>query len=150
AGGILPRQANYAVGFTLQFPIMQYFKVKAEKGAQVSTIDMRAASYDLALQELIKEDGKARVMLQRSEEIADETPRLVTAARETELKAKERYRVGLTNVVEVADSERTLARAEVQNIEAQLNVWLALLSTAYAHGDLKPFLKLVSSVEAGK
>ncbi len=150
ADGILPKTANWGVGFTLQFPVMQYYKVKAEKSAQRSTIMARQANYDVAMQALIKEDAKAKVLLARAEEMADETPTLVRAAKDNQVKAKERYRVGLTNVIEVADAERTLAKAEVENADAQLRVWQALLAIAYAHGDLKPFLNLVSLVEARK
>jgi outer membrane protein TolC len=76
------------------------------------------------MQELIREDKKAKIMLSRAEEIADETPVLLVAARENEIKAKERYRVGLTNVIEVAEAERILARAQAQrHVEAQLKVW---------------------------
>ncbi|MBK9205521.1 MAG: TolC family protein [Candidatus Obscuribacter sp.] len=99
------------------------------------------------MQELIKEDRKAKIMLSRAEEIADETPTLLIAARENEIKAKERYRVGLTNVIEVAEAERILARAQAQDIEAQLKVWQALLAISYAHGDIQPFLKLVAAAE---
>ncbi len=150
ADGIIPKTANWGVGFTLQFPVMQYYKVRAEKLIERSAIAARQASYDVAMQELIKGDGKARVLLRRAEEIADETPVLVKAARENQTKARERYRVGLTNVIEVAEAERMLARAQVEDADAQLRVWQAILVIAYAHGDLKPFLNLVASAEAGK
>lgn len=147
AAGVVPKTANWAVGFTLQFPIMQYFKVKAEKQLERSTIEAKRSEYDLAMQQLIKEDAKAQIILTRSQEIAGETPVLVTAARENEIKAKERYRVGLTNVMEVAEAEQILARAETEDSVAQINVWLAQLTTAYAHGNLNPFLKLVALAE---
>ncbi|HMW91321.1 MAG TPA: TolC family protein [Candidatus Obscuribacter sp.] len=147
ADGILPRTANWAVGLTVQFPIMDYFKIRAQKGVERSQIQARQAEYDLAMQELIKQDGKARVYLARAQEVAAETPVLVEAARENEIKARERYRVGLTNVVEVAEAERILARAQVEDAVSQVKVWQAILSTAYAHGDLQPFLRLVSLSE---
>jgi hypothetical protein len=56
--------------------------------------------------------------------------------------------VGLTNVIEVAEAEQILARAESENAVAQINVWQAQLATAYAHGDLTPFLKLAALAEA--
>lgn len=147
AGGIVPKTANWAVGFTLQFPVMQYFKVRADKAMERSQIDMRRSSYDLAMQELIREDAKARILLNRTQDVAAETNTLVVAARENEIKAKERYRVGLTNVVEVAEAEQILARAEMEDAVAQINVWQAQLACAYAHGDLRPFMKLVALAE---
>lgn len=147
ASGIIPKTANWTVGFTFQFPVMEYFKIRAQKITERSSIEAQQSNYDLAMQELIKEDKKAKIMLSRAEEIADETPTLLTAARENEIKAKERYRVGLTNVIEVAEAERILARAQAEDIEAQLKVWQALLAISYAHGDIDPFLKLVAAAE---
>jgi len=143
AAGILPKNANYAVGFTLQFPIMDYYKIRAQKFVERSSIQARQAEYDLAMQELIRQDAKAKIMLDRAKEVARETPVLVEAARENEIKARERYRVGLTNVVEVAEAERIRAKAEVEDAISKARVWQAMLATAYAHGDIKPFLKLV-------
>lgn len=155
ADGIIPRTGNWAVALTLQFPIMDYFKVRAQKGVERSAIAAREAEYELAMQELIKQDGRAKVILNRAQETADETPVLVTAAVENETKARERYRVGLTNVIEVADAERILAKAQAEDAVSQARVWQAMLAVAYAHGDISPFLKLVSQAqsmqpEAGK
>lgn len=146
-GGIVPTAGNWAVGLTLQFPIMDYYKVKAQKGAERSTIQARLADYDLAMQELIKQDGKARIVVNRAQEVADETSVLVKAALENEMKAKERYRVGLTNVMEVADAERILAKAQVEDAVSQTRVWQAMLQVAYTHGDITPFLKIVAAAK---
>lgn len=148
AGGVIPKTANWAVGFTLQFPVMQYFKVRADKELEQALVAAKQSAVDLAMQELIREDARAQILLSRAQETASETPVLVTAARENEIKAKERYRVGLTNVIEVAEAEQILARAESENAVAQINVWQAQLATAYAHGDLTPFLKLAALAEA--
>ena len=61
--------------------------------------------------------------------IADETLFYIKAARDNELKALERYHVGLTEIVEVAESERILARAEVDAAVAEVRVWQAILDT---------------------
>lgn len=148
ADGIVPKTGNWAVGLTLQFPLIEYFKVKANKSVERSTIEAKRANYDLAMQELIKDDEKAKILLRRAQEVADETPVLINAAKENEMMARERYKVGLTNVVEVAEAERILAKAQVEDAVAQLKVWQALLATAYAHGDLKPFLALVAAAES--
>ncbi len=150
AGGILPSTGNWAVGFTLQFQAMDYFKIRAQKQSERATIEAEKASYNLAMQELIKQDEKAKILLRRAREVADETPVLVKAAKENEIMARERYRVGLTNVIEVAQAERILARAQVADAVAQLKIWQAMLATAYAHGDLKPFLNLVASAESNR
>jgi hypothetical protein len=46
-------------------------------------------------------------------------------------------------VTDVADAQRVLAQAEIDNAVAHLNVWRALLVAARLQGDLKPFLQRV-------
>ena len=65
------------------------------------------------------------------------------AAQEAELLTRERYKYGLATVTEVADAQRLLAQAEIENAVARLSVWRALLVTARLQGDLGPFLRRV-------
>ncbi|NOT58695.1 MAG: TolC family protein, partial [Acidobacteria bacterium] len=62
--------------------------------------------------------------------------------------AKVRYEHGLTNITEIADAQRTLAQAEIDEAVARLNVWRALLQAAKLSGDLKPFLEQFAAVQA--
>lgn len=146
--GILPQNANYVAGFGIDFPILSYYAVKArERIARQAEADEQA-NYDLAVQQITKKDARAQVLLDNARRVADETPALVTAARENELKATERYRVGLTNVLEVAEAQRILQNALVQDAVAQARIWRALLAVAYSHGDIRPFLTLARKAEA--
>ena len=148
AAGILPQNANYIAGFGIDFPFLSYYEIKAkERIAQQSEADEKA-NYDLAVQKILKKDARAMVLLNKAHRLADETPALVTAAKENELKATERYRVGLSNVLEVAEAQRILQNALVQDAVAQVRIWRALLSVSYANGDLKPFMDLVREAEA--
>jgi hypothetical protein len=52
--------------------------------------------------------------------------------------------------MEVAEAERILAKAQAENVEAQIKVWQSVLAIAYAHGDIQPFLKLVAAAETNK
>jgi hypothetical protein len=51
--------------------------------------------------------------------------------------------------VEVADAERLLLQAEIEDNLARLTVWRSLLGQALAHGDLQPFLELARKSTAG-
>jgi outer membrane protein TolC len=150
ADGVLPQTANWVAGFSISFPIFDVYKVKAEKHMAVRNEQAERANYDLAVQILMQKDARARIMLEEARRIADETQFLITSARENELKALERYRVGLSNIVEVAESEEILARAEMEYAVAQVRVWQGILETAYAQGDIKPFMTLASLAEARK
>lgn len=147
ADGILPQSANYAVGFTVQFPAMDYFEIKFRKAHATAEELAEKSNFDLAVQILEQKDARARVLLAQARRIADETPTLVRSARENQVKTLERYGVGLSDMVAVAQAERMLAGAEVENAIAQVEVWRAILASAYVQGDLKPFLNLVALAE---
>jgi outer membrane protein len=149
AGGFLPQSGNWAVGFEVSFPAMEYFKVRAQKRQALNFEENQRAQYDLVMQELSRKDARAKVLLDKTRRIADETLFYVKAARDNEVKALERYRVGLTDVVEVAEAERIVARAEADAAVAEVRVWQAILDTTYAQGDVGPFLKLAQAAQPG-
>ena len=105
------------------------------------------ADFELAMQILEKKDARARVNLMQARKVAEETPLLVEAARVREIKVLKRYATGLTNMVTLAQAEKALAEAEVEDAVAQIEVWRSLLSLTYAQGDLKPFLRVVDIVQ---
>lgn len=146
--GILPQNANYVVGFGIDFPILNYYPIKAkERGARQNEI-AEHANYDLAIQEITRNNARARVLLDNARRLANETPVLITAAKDNETKAFERYRVGLSNILEVAEAQRILQNALVQDGVAQVRIWRSILAAAYANGDLRPFLELAKQAEA--
>ncbi|MBX9567743.1 MAG: TolC family protein [Candidatus Obscuribacterales bacterium] len=147
ADGILPRIPNFVVGFSVNFPAMDYFEIKFRKSHAKAEELAEKSNFDLAVQVLEQKDARARVLLAQARRIADETPTLVRAARENQVKTLERYGVGLSDMVAVAQAERMLAGAEVENAIAQVEVWRAILAAAYVQGDLKPFLNLVAIAE---
>lgn len=150
AGGVLPQVFNYMVGVSLSFPVMEYFPLKAEKGMALNNARAAQANFDLAMQILEKKDARARILLYEARKVAEQTPLLVQAAKVKEIKTLKRYRTGLVNMVEVAEAERALADAEVEDALAQIDVWHSILALAYAKGDLKPFLQLVSIAEGNR
>jgi outer membrane protein TolC len=75
--------------------------------------------------------------------VAENTPVQLSAARETELQARTRYKAGLATAVEVAEAQQLLIQATIDDALARLGVWRALLGLAGARGDLQPFLELI-------
>src|SRR5262249_2762478 len=138
---------NYMVGVTYSFPFMEYFPLKQQKEMARSNELAARADFYLALQILEKKDARARILLAQARKVADETPTLVEAARVREIKELKRYSTGLTNMVSLADAEKELAKAEVEDAIAQTEVWRGILHLAYAQGDLKPFLQIVRIAE---
>jgi len=68
------------------------------------------------------------------------TPVQVSSADAAVQQATARYQAGLGTVVEVADAQRLLAQAQIDDALARLNVWRALLRVAATSGDIEPFL----------
>jgi outer membrane protein TolC len=147
AGGVVPQTGNWVAGLSMSFAVFDYFSVKAQKHEAVRNEQAERANYDLAVQILMQKDARARVLLDKSRKIVVETEYLLTSAQENEKKALERYRVGLSNIVEVAEAEEILERAELANAMAEVRVWQAILAIGYAQGDLKPFLQLAHLAE---
>jgi len=147
AGGILPQVANYAVGFRLSFPLMQIWQVRAQKRIELHNLQAQRANYDQSILDLRAKEAQARIALEKARQIAQNTPKFVEAARQTEMQSEERYKVGLNTVVDVAEAQRLLVEAEVDNAVAQVGVWRAQLAIAGAAGDLKPFVELVTRAE---
>lgn len=143
AGGFLPQVFNYMVGVTYSFPFMEAFPLKAQKQMAQANEMAAKADFDLAMQVLEKKDARARILLAQTRRIAEETPKLVEAAQVREVKVLKRYSTGLTNMVSLADAEKALAAAEVEDAIAQIDVWRSILALAYVQGDLGPFLRLV-------
>lgn len=146
--GLLPQNANYVAGLGIDFPVLSYYEIRAKERMAKQEEENEKANYELALLRIIKKDERASVLLEKARKLAIETPALVKAAKDNEIKARERYRVGLSNVLEVAEAQRILQDALVRDAVVQVRIWRALLSTAYASGDLSPFLELARKAEA--
>jgi outer membrane protein len=146
-GGFLPQVYDYMVGVSLSFPIMEYFPLKAQKRIALNNELAAKADFDLAIQILEKKDARARVLLSQARKVAEETPILVQAAKVREIKVLKRYSIGLANMVAVAQAEKALADAQVEDALAQIEVWRSILALSYVQGDIRPFLQLVSLAE---
>jgi outer membrane protein TolC len=146
-GGILPQVANYAVGVRISFEAFDYFSIKAKRRIEVHNLQAEKAEMEQSLLTLKEKEASARVMIDRAREVAANTPVFVEAARQTEIQSKERYKVGLNTIVDVAQAEQLLTRSEVENAVAQVGVWRGQLALAGAEGDLKPFVNLVRRAE---
>lgn len=150
AEGVLPQVFNYMVGVSYSFPFMEYFPLRAQKQMALSNELAAKADFELAMQVLEKKDARARILLDNARKVADQTPTLVESARVREIKVLKRYSAGLTNMVSLAEAEKALAEAEVEDAVAQIEVWRSILAVGYAQGDLTPFLQLVDIVQGGK
>ena len=140
ASGLGPNIQNWAVGMNVSFPAFDLPSIRARKEVEHYRELAESARYDLVLQNLNGEIEKARAALAGARRVAQNTPVQLEAARATEQQAAARYRAGLAAIVEVAEAQRILTQAEIDDALARLSVWRAMLAVAAAEGDLAPYL----------
>ena len=84
--------------------------------------------------------NRAVATLNGARRVALNTPVQVSSARTATQQATARYQAGLATIAEVADAQRLLTQAEIDDALARLSVWRALLEIATAAGDVTPFI----------
>ena len=142
--GLGLERTNWAAGVQVLFPnLFDFSNLRAQKAAAAATSRASSALYDEALLTISSDQQAAAALLRASRAIAANTPVELAAAQQSEMQARARYDAGLASIVEVADAQSLLARAEVDDEVARVDVWRALLAAAVAQGDLTPFMNLV-------
>ena len=138
--GLGPNFQNYAVGFTVTFPVFDFASIRAREAAQSATIRAQTARYQQIATDLRARWNAAVATLHGARDVAANTPVQIAAARTASQQATARYQSGLGNIDEVAEAQRLLTQAEIDDALARLGVWRALLAIAAAAGDIQPFV----------
>ena len=138
--GLAPNTQNYALGLTVTFPAMDIVALRAQEAGQSANIRAEAARYQQIAVDLKAQWNSAVATVQGARNVAANTPVEVAAARAATDQATARYQSGLGNIDEVAEAQRLLTQAEIDDALARLGVWRALLGVATAAGDIQPFL----------
>jgi outer membrane protein TolC len=138
--GLGPNFQNYAIGFTVSFPILDLPALRAREAAQSSTMRSQAARSQQIAVDLKAQWNRAVATLNGARRIAANTPVQVSSARRAVQQATARYQSGLANIDEVAEAQRLLTQAEIDDVLARLSVWRGLLAIATAAGDIQPFV----------
>jgi outer membrane protein len=145
ANGLAPNVGNYVVGVNVTFPMMDFASIHARAATQASLAKAAKAKEDLTARNLREQFEQALAGLRATETIAQNTPVQLQAAQTALDQATARYKAGLVAIDDVAQSQRLLVQADIDNSIARLNVWRAYLKLQYIRGDLQPFLQ-----EAGR
>jgi outer membrane protein TolC len=144
ANGLAPNVGNYAVGVNITFPFMDFASIHAREASQASTLKAAQANEELTSRTLQEQFAQARAALRASRAVAENTPVALTAAQTTIAQANARYKAGLSSIDDVAQAQRLLVQAEIDDAIARLNVWRAFLHLQAVRGDLEPFLQAAS------
>jgi outer membrane protein TolC len=140
-GGLTPEIGNWAIGLNILFPLMDRPAIGAREAAERQRQLAESARYDRVIEDLEAQFGRAQALANGAQLVSGNTPFLLSAAQSTQQQATARYQSGLSSIVEVADAQRLLTQAEIDDSLAKLNVWRGLLLMASAQGDLEPFLQ---------
>lgn len=138
--GLAPSVQNYALGFTVTFPAMDLPAIQAREAMQSASVRAQAARSRQIAVELRARWNAATARLRGAREVASNTPVQVSAARAAVQQATARYQAGLANIDDLAEAQRLLTQAEIDDALARLSVWRGLLEIATVAGDLQPFL----------
>jgi outer membrane protein TolC len=138
--GLAPSVQNYALGFSVTFPVLDLPSVQAREAAQSAVVRAQTARYRQIAADLRAQWNAAVATLHGARRIAANTPLAVSAARAAVQQATARYQSGLGNIDEVAEAQRLLTQAEIDDALARLGIWRGLLGVAAAAGDIQPFL----------
>jgi outer membrane protein TolC len=137
--GLWPERSNWAVGLAVRFPLLD-FAARQETKVREYLEQAAEARYEYAIDRVVSEIGRARIHLDAARKIAQNTPPELEAARALQVQSRARYDAGLAEMLEVAEAERILRRAETEDALARLDVWRARFEVAAADGDLAPVL----------
>ena len=138
--GLGPNIQNWGLGFTATFPILELPSIRARRESETARLEAERARYDQVLVELKERRDRAAAAYQGALEVAETTPVMVEAAGAVVQQARARYKSGLGTAIEVADAQRRLAQAEIDNGLARLNIWRARLAVAAAKGEITSVL----------
>jgi outer membrane protein TolC len=138
--GLAPNYFNAGVGFTIDFPAFSLFSIRAKEAQEAAVGRSASATYHQVLTDLQAQLNAAQATITQARRIAAETPKEVQDARTGFNQANAQYRSGLTSIVAVAEAQRLLAQAEIDDSLAKLAAWRAVLQIQTAQGDISTFL----------
>ncbi len=138
--GLAPTTPNFGVGLTVTFPVMDRFAIQEQEAMQSANIRAGEAQLSLINANLQAQFDSAVAVLAGARRVAANTPVEVASARAALEQATARYRSGLAPIDDVAQSQRLMVQAQIDDALARLNVWRAQLQVETARGDIQPFL----------
>jgi outer membrane protein TolC len=141
ANGLAPNVGNYAVGLNVTFGFLDFASIHAREASQSATLKAEESRETLVGRQLQEQFAQARATVRAMRSIAKNTPVQVASARTTLAQATARYKAGLVSIDDVAQAQRLVVQAEIDDSIARLNVWRAFLQLQSVRGNLQPFLQ---------
>jgi outer membrane protein len=141
ANGLTPTVGNYAAGLNITFGFLDFASIHAREASQAATLKAEQSRETLVGLQLQEQYAQARAALRAMRSVAKNTPIQVSAARTALTQATARYKAGLSSIDDVAQAQRLVVQAEMDDSIALLNAWRAFLQLQSVRGDIQPFLQ---------
>lgn len=138
--GLAPTVQDYGVGLTVTFPAMDRFAIREQQAIESANVRASQAQYQVITTSLQAQFDAALATLAGARHVAANTPVEVSAARVALEQATARYQSGLAPIDDVAQAQRLMVQAQIDDALARLNVWRARLLVETARGSIQPFL----------
>jgi outer membrane protein TolC len=148
--GLAPTVQNWALGLTLSFPATDRPALREKEAIAAANMRAEQARARQIATDLRTAWNTAVAAVQGARAASANTPTEVESARTTLQQAGARYQSGLGNIEAVAEAQRLVTQAEIDDALARLSVWRGLLGLARAAGDLEPFIAEVSQTGVGR
>jgi outer membrane protein TolC len=145
----VPNTPNWALGVIASWSVLAVPEVRAKNRVAGANEAVAAAQRDEVKLAVGGQLAAAQALWRGALRVAQNTAPALAAARAAEQQATARYQAALSPVIEVAEAQRLLAQAELEDALARLDVWRALLVATRAAGDLEPFFVAVRGARAG-
>lgn len=142
--GLAPSTGNWAVGLSVTFDLFGHRENNVRRRIETERLEQERADRDVVINGIQSAVAQAEVSVEASRRIAENAPLELDAARTLAMQAQARYDAGLGTVTEVAEAERLLRQAEIENRLARLGVWRAMFALAGARGEIGDLLRLGS------
>ena len=142
--GLAPTVQNFALGFTVDFSVLDKPAIQAKESARAAEVRAETARAQQLAVDLRAQWNAAVANVEGARRAAANTPTELAAARAALQQATARYQAGLANIDEIAEAQRLLAQSEIDDALARLSVWRGLLAVAAAAGDIRPFISEAS------
>lgn len=140
ADGLVPDVPNWVAGLVVTWPLLSAKTLAPQARIEEANVARGRAR----LEELIQHEQsllvQANALLDAAFRISETTPLTLKAARDAEQQSVARYQAKLATADDVAQTQRLLEQAEIDDVVARLEVWRAILRYAYSRGDLELFL----------
>jgi outer membrane protein len=138
--GLAPTTQNYALGLTVIFPFMDRFAIGAKEAAQAAAIRAGQAQYQVISARIQAQFDEALATLKGARQVAGNTAVELSSAQTALGQATARYRAGLASIDDLAQAQRLMSQARIDDALARLSVWRAALQVDTIRGNIEPFL----------